>query len=188
MWPSVIANTETSIPSKYSSIRTFLLASPNFSSRIIFDNSLFASSRSSSIRTPFPAARPSALSTYGGLIFSRKEIPSDKLFLLKVLDFAHGILFLNINSLEKSLLPSSLDPSELGPNIFTCFSLSSDLKKSTIPLTKGSSGPTITKSIDFSITFNLTSLKSLILTDKFFPTDPVPAFPGAMYKLLHFSL
>ena len=122
------ANTETSIPSRYSSIRTLLLASPNFLLTSMLDNSSFALFRLSRIRTPFPAANPSALSTYGGSILSRKDNPFSRLFKLNVLDFPHGMLFLNINSFEKSLLPSSLAPPLVGPNIFMFFNLSSPLK------------------------------------------------------------
>ena len=50
---------------------TVLLASPNIPPSISF-SSRFASSKSGMISTPFPAANPSAFSTYGASNVSRK--------------------------------------------------------------------------------------------------------------------
>ena len=142
-----------------------------------------ASSRSSKINTPLPAARPSAFRTYGEDIFSRNLNPFSRVSLLNVSDFPHGILFLNINSFEKSLLPSSFAPLLPGPKILIFFKSLSSLKKSTIPLTSGSSGPTITRSILFFRTQSLTSLKLLIFKGILIPSILVPPLPGAIYRL-----
>ena len=50
----------------------------------MFDNSFFASSKSSKINTPFPAARPSAFRTYGEDMFSRNLNPFSRVSLLNV--------------------------------------------------------------------------------------------------------
>ena len=57
--------------------------------------------------TPFPAAKPSAFKTYGDFIVSKNLNASSIVSLLKVFDLPQGMLFLNIKSLEKSLLPSN---------------------------------------------------------------------------------
>ena len=71
------------------------------------------------IKTPLPAANPSALRTNGGVIVSKKSNPfcidleSNSEYL------AVGILWRFINSLAKTLLPSSLEAFLLGPITLT---------------------------------------------------------------------
>ena len=86
--------------------------------------------------TPFPAAKPSALTTTGKLEFFKKILTC--FFLLHILNFAVGILFLSQSFFIKAFDPSSLEAYLLGPKTFTLFFI----KKSTIPFTNGSSGPT----------------------------------------------
>ena len=88
--------------------------------------------------------------------------------------FAVGILFFLQIDFIKAFEPSSLAAYLFGPNtLILCL-----VKKSTIPLTKGSSGPTITKSILLDlIIFNIFGklrISSLI----FLAILLVPAFPG----------
>ena len=64
------------MPDKNSSITTFFEASPYLLSKSIWPSSNLASFRSSIIKTPLPAARPSAFKTYGGLLFSKNFSPS----------------------------------------------------------------------------------------------------------------
>ena len=95
------------MPSRNSSITTVELACPNFESKSIDFSSDFASLIDSIIKTPLPAAKPSAFSTYGGERVSRKSYPSCNESLSKDLYLAVGILCLCINSLANFLLPSN---------------------------------------------------------------------------------
>ena len=83
------------------------------------------------------------------------------------------------NSLANSLLPSSSAPLLEGPITITFFNCSSALKKSVIPKTKGSSGPTTTISILLSSTNNLIASKSVGFKSTFSAISAVPALPGA---------
>ena len=60
-----------------SSITTLLLAIPNLDSEASLLMIFLASSNVSIIRTPFPAASPSALITYGGERVSKNLFPSE---------------------------------------------------------------------------------------------------------------
>ena len=91
------------------------------------------------------------------------------------------MLCLNINSFEKSLLPSNIAPAFEGPTTKTVLSSGSLLIKSTIPSIKGISGPTITRSTERSIIEFFNSLKFKMSISKFSATFKVPAFPGATY-------
>ena len=93
----------------------------------------------------------------------------------KLSNLAVGILFLFINILENSLLDSSWDENLFGPKINNPFSLN----KSTIPIAKGCSGPTIVKSIfSFNAKFKRASiLSALIFT--VLTIEAIPALPGA---------
>ena len=64
------------MPDKNSSITTFFEASPYLLSKSIWLNSNLASFKSSIIKTPLPAARPSAFKTYGDLLSSKNFSPS----------------------------------------------------------------------------------------------------------------
>ena len=62
------------------------------------------------------------------------------------------------------------------------FKISSCKKKSCIPFTNGSSGPTKTKLISFSQTKFFIASKSVKEIATLIPQFAVPAFPGAIYK------
>ena len=66
--------------------------------------------------------------------------------LLQILNSAVGIFFILHNFFIKAFEPSSLEANLLGPKTFIFFFE----RKSTRPLTNGSSGPTITRSIFFN--------------------------------------
>jgi len=100
-----------------------------------------ASSSVVHIDTPLPAAKPSAFTTIGTpTCFIKLEA---SLILLKVPKCAVGILFFLHKFYMKVFEPSNWDANLSGPKTLTFFSF----KKSTIPSTKGCSGPTTTMSI-----------------------------------------
>ena len=76
VFPSVKARTETSGPSRYSSITILSPLLPNLWSRIISTTAAFASARVFAMITPLPSARPSALTTVGTGAVSRKRSAS----------------------------------------------------------------------------------------------------------------
>ena len=134
--PSVNAKTDTSGPSKNSSMTTVAPDAPNFPLTIMSVTACSASRRVRQISTPLPKARPSAFTTRGAgcvLIYSRAAESS-----VKVSYRAVGIPYRFIRSLAKALLPSRMAALALGPKqgIPTSFS------RSTQPRTRGSSGVT----------------------------------------------
>ena len=88
-----------------------------------------------------------------------------------------------MNSLAYALLPSNWAPLLSGPMMRMPFSASSCLKKSTMPSTRGCSGPTTTRPISLSRQNLLMPSKSLTLMLTLAPTSAVPALPGAMNTL-----
>ena len=127
------------------------------------------------IITPFPAARPSALTTKGRficLIQLRALFKS-----VKVEYSAVGILYFFMRFLEKTLLPSSSAAAWQGPNIFKPFSSN----KSTIPSDNGCSGPTIVSSIEFLTAKSISESKSDTEISTHCASLVIPAFPGAQY-------
>ena len=92
----------------------------------------------------------------------------------KIPYFAVGIEYFLQIFLVKILDPSSCEAILFGPK--TLISLSS--KKSTIPSTKGFSGPIITRSILFEIIKSLISLKFSRSREIFLAISEVPALPG----------
>ncbi len=105
---------------------------------------------------------------------------------MKVCEAPAGILYFCMKPFEKSLLPSSLAPEASGPTIFIFLRTLSFLKKSTIPRTKGSSGPTITISILFSFTALPMASKSFTPIGKLVAICAVPALPGATKRFVQF--
>ena len=78
--------------------------------------------------------------------------------------------------------PSSFEQNLSGPKTFkSCF-----LRKSTIPFTKGSSGPTIVKSITFSFKKFFIFSKSFRFISTLVAIFSVPPFPGIQNKLFTF--
>ena len=103
--------------------------------------SLRAVSSSSTIKTPLPAASPSAFITIGIFCFFMyfdAEIESVKVSCFAVKTFPEFKI-----SLQKLFEPSNCEAALQGPNIFKLFFLNS----STIPSTSGASGPTMVRSI-----------------------------------------
>ena len=91
--------------------------------------------------TPFPDAKPSALTTTGILCFAKNFLMST--LLLQTLKPAVGMLCCLHKDFINAFDPSNCAAYLSGPNTLILFFF----KKSTIPFTKGSSGPTTTKSI-----------------------------------------
>ena len=132
-----------------------------------------ASLLSLQISTPFPSARPSALSTIGYLTFSRYFMAS--FGSLKFSYPAVGISYFFIRSFEKAFEPSSMTAFFLGPNTLS----PSASKQSTIPFTSGSSIPIIVKSIFSFFAKSVRALKSITDIATFVAISSVPALPGA---------
>ena len=175
------------MPLRNSSITTFAEALPNIPPSISL-SSFFASSSVGNISTPLPAHSPSAFSTYGAFIVSRKASPSSMFVPLKVRYLAVGMLCLSMKLLAKSLLPSSTAPCFDGPITGTFAVRGSSRKLSYMPFTSGSSGPTTTMSMPFSATKSFSLSKSSALMATFSPASAVPALPGAMYSFSTLSL
>ena len=136
VFPSVKASTETSGPSRYSSITTLSPLLPNLPPCIISVIVCMASSRLSAIITPLPRASPSALITMGRGAFSAYRSASS--ILLNVSKRAVGILYFFMRFLEKTLLPSIIAASARGPKQ----GIPAASSASTHPSTRGSSGVT----------------------------------------------
>ena len=99
------ARTEISTPSRYSSITSFLPASPTLPLPIISSTAASACSTVAATTTPLPAARPSAFTTIGApcfLIYSQASS-----LLVKVSLEGQATPYSFMNFLERSLLPSS---------------------------------------------------------------------------------
>ena len=92
------------------------------------------------------------------------------------------------NSFANSLLPSSCAPIFDGPITGISFKLLSFLKKSYIPFTNGSSGPTTTIVMFSSSTNVFIASKSDGFKFTFCAILAVPAFPGATKSFEHSGL
>ena len=141
MFPSVNESTETSGPSRNSSITMLFPLSPNTLSSIMLCTASSASARVFAIITPLPKARPSAFITVGmGAVLIYSSASSA---LLNTSYFAVGIEYFFMRFFEKTLLPSIIAAFAFGPKQGIPISLSA----STAPSTSGSSGATTAKSI-----------------------------------------
>ena len=88
---------------------------------------------------------------------------------------AVGISCLTKNSLENSLLPSSLEQEASGPKTLKpLFANTSDM-----PITRGTSGPTTVRSILFSSAKSANLSNSVSFISRQSATDAIPALPGA---------
>jgi len=137
----------------------------------------FAASTASStvlaIITPFPAANPYAFTTMGtptDRIYSSALLKSSK-----IRKPAVGTLYLPISSFANILLDSILAPAYDGPKTFM-FSAS---RSSAIPKANGTSGPTTTSSICFSLQKSITILWSETSRSTLTASTAVPPLPGA---------
>ena len=170
--PSVRAIKEASSPLSISSMTTLSPAHPKVLCTMILSMAASASSRSEQRVTPFPPARPSALTTqdFFWATYLLAESGSEN-----VAKAAVGIRFSSIISLAKALLPSNLAAPRLGPKIFSpLFS-----KRSTIPRVKGSSGPTTVRSIFSFSAKSLNFSTSSGRMDTSSTISPMPSLPGA---------
>ena len=167
---------EASSPSINSSINIRFPASPNFFSIIILLIASLASSTELQIITPFPAARPLAFITQGTVSSLTKSNASADLS--KERYSAVGMEYFCISSFANNLLPSSAEALAVGPNISDPFALNS----STIPFTRGCSGPTIVRSISLDkANFRSSALSLRSKSTKI--ASFIPGFPGAQYRL-----
>ena len=170
--PSTKDRTDTSRPVMNSSMTISLPAEPNFLSSIIVFTPSLASSRVLQISTPFPSASPSAFRTMGNLAVSRYA----RAFCgsVKFSYAAVGILYFFIKSLENALEPSRIAAFFLGPNARIPAASSS----STRPPTSGSSIPTITRSISFSLANATILSNSIAPMGAHCAYSAIPALPG----------
>ena len=136
VFPSVNDKTETSGPVKNSSMTIFAPLSPKTLSCIMDLTASFASSRVMQMITPFPNARPSALTTVG-IGASSKYLRASSMS-ENTSYFAVGMPYFFIKFLENTLLPSMIAAALLGPKQGTPTSFNA----STAPRTSGSSGAT----------------------------------------------
>ena len=108
----------------------------------------------------------------GKLQFSKKFF--DVFKFSKTPKFAVGILYFLHISLVNIFDPSNFEANLFGPKTL----IPSFSKKSTIPSTRGFSGPMITISILFLLMKSFNKLKSLKSKSTFSAIALVPAFPG----------
>ncbi len=164
--PSVIAKSETSGPSRNSSITTRPQA---------FACAL-ACSRSPVTTTPLPAARPSSLTTYGAPKASSAS--STSAGVVQTYERAVGTPAAAITSLAKALEPSSRAASFEGPKT----GMPASRTASATPATSGASGPTTTSSAPSSAARALTARPSRASTWCSSATSAMPALPGAQWR------
>src|SRR5918993_2555879 len=165
--PSVIANSDTSGPSRYSSTST---APPPSSTRWPCAT---AAARSSVTRTPLPAASPSSFTTYGAptsssTVSSSAGPPTGQAR-------AVGTPAASMTCLAKDLLPSSWAASWDGPKQ----EMPASRTASAAPWTSGTSGPTTTRSARHPVATEATATGSAASTASGSAMARVPALPGA---------
>ncbi len=131
--------------------------------------------------TPFPAARPSAFTTMGAPVSSINFLAGSTE--VKRPYLAVGIWYLAHKSFINPFDPSNCAALADGPKT----SIPSALRASASPSTSGASGPTTTRSMDFSFA-NCTSFSiSPTLMGTHSACASMPAFPGAQYSVSQLS-
>mmetsp|Transcript_8397 Transcript_8397/g.21471 ORF Transcript_8397/g.21471 Transcript_8397/m.21471 type:complete len:371 (+) Transcript_8397:1101-2213(+) len=178
--PSAKAMQLHSSPSSNCSMTTSSPADPKAPSNITDLTASSASSRDSGIRTPFPAARPLALTThsrpaaYSALTYSRAASYSP---FWKFRNAAVGRLYFVKRSFENALEASSSAARLLGPK--HCMPFAAHASAS--PAHKGASGPTNTNATFFSVARATKPCTSVSPTATFVMSgsSDVPPFPGA---------
>ena len=170
--PSVIANRETSGPSRYSSTTT---APPARARHAAAWSS--AACRSSVTTTPLPPASPSSLTTCGAPNWSSAWATSS--MVVHTWAMAVGTPASAITCLAKDFEPSSSAAAPDGPNVAN----PAVRRASATPATRGASGPITTRSTASSRARRTTSAGSVAATAWFVPTSAVPALPGAMCRV-----
>ncbi len=167
-----MAKTETSCPSRNCSITTFSPAVPNFPP-IHTRAQPCAAIRSSVTRTPFPAASPSAFTTYGPSRVARWATAASAS--VNVADNAVGTAAAAITSLAKAFEDSSRAAARVGPNTAT----QAAANASATPAARGASGPMTTRSTDSSAASAVTASASVMSMSAVSPIVARPGLPGA---------
>ena len=170
--PSVTAITLTSTPSSRSSIKI------DCSSPARDSTASRASALVEQTNTPLPAASPSAFTTSGvssrASMYSRASAARRNSLWLAVGTSPRCSTFL-----QKALLPSRRAASAVGPKTLSFFSWNA----STMPATRGASGPTTVRSIPCSTAAFASPSMSSTAIGRFSPIRAVPALPGAIKTL-----
>ncbi len=159
----MIANSDTSGPSRYSSTTT--RSHPTACAR--------ATARSSVTTTPLPAASPSSLTTYGAP--NASSAAADSSGVVHTCARAVGTSATAITSLAKAFEPSSAAASRLGPKQL----IPRARTASATPATNGASGPITTRSAPRSAASEATASPSIGSTSCNVATSPTPGLPGA---------
>mmetsp|Transcript_4161 Transcript_4161/g.10807 ORF Transcript_4161/g.10807 Transcript_4161/m.10807 type:complete len:313 (-) Transcript_4161:446-1384(-) len=179
VFPSQRAKQDASGPVKKDSITQVSPASPKLLSDMISFTASIVSCFVVGNSTPFPAARPEALTTCLSLSSNDSTYFIASAGSVKVRYFAVGMLCSCKKSLLKALLASNSAAAFDGPKHKTPGH--SIANSSTNPATKGASGPTTTilapTSFVSAITVSLLWLAPLFLIFGF-SSDAVPPFPG----------
>src|SRR5688572_15591296 len=171
--PSLMTMKLASSPCRNSSTTTRAPASPRLLRVIIWSIAPCASATLAATTTPFPAARPSALTTIGAPRLVTKAFASSALS--KVLCSAVGILCRAMKLLAKSLDASSCAAARLGPKIFRPASRNA----STTPAASGASGPTTVSRIFSFLAKAMSSAVPVMATLSTPFSVAVPPLPGA---------
>src|SRR5687768_11259622 len=171
--PSLMTMKLASSPCRNSSTTTRAPASPRVLRVIIWSIAACASATLAATTTPFPAARPSALTTIGAPRLVTKAFASSALS--KVLCSAVGILCRAMKLLAKSLDASSCAAARLGPKIFSPASRNA----STTPAASGASGPTTVSRIFSFLAKAMSSAVPVMATLSTPFSVAVPPLPGA---------
>ena len=177
--PSEKTRKEASRPVRHSSSRTLSPASPKTRRRIIRSTVASACCRSRAITTPFPAASPSALTTSGKPRSPRRIEAVASSRELQTTQAAVGTRCRFMKSLAKILLPSRRAAAAPGPTTGSPW----DRKRSTMPSTRGSSGPTTVRSMERSRANWVNPARSSTASGTFSAMEAVPPFPGAQKTL-----
>ena len=169
VYPSVIANSETSGPSRYSSTTT----APPARARHAAAWSR-AACRSSVTTTPLPAGEPVVLDhVRGAELVERVRRPRS--MVVHTCAMAVGTPASAMTCLAKAFEPSSCAAAPDGPNVAN----PAPRRASATPATSGASGPITTRSTASSRARRTTSSGSVAATAWLVPTSAVPALPGA---------
>ena len=160
--PSQIANTDTSGPSRYSSMTTREHAAA----------CARATSRSRVTTTPLPAASASSFTTYGGPNASSAASTSSAVSQMRAI--AVGMSAAAMISLAKAFDPSIRAASAPGPKQAIPLLRTA----SATPATNGASGPTTTRSTPSSAARSAIAVPSSASPSCSLATDAMPGLPG----------
>ncbi len=171
--PSVKAIMLASSPSRQLSMTTWAPAGPNSLRTMMRSTASWASPSVSQTMAALPAARPSAFTTMGAPTISRYALARSAE--VNVRKAAVGMLCRCMSCLAKTLLPSIRAACWLGPN-----TRSPELwNASTMPLTRGASGPTTVRSTPFCRAKRRSCRTSVCPMSTHSASSAMPALPGA---------